>query len=707
MRDQQSLRLWLVLVCALAAPAARADLLVSAFNGNSVLRYSETNGASLGTFIAAGSGGLNLPHGLATGPDGNLYVASAGNDSVLRYNPTNGAFIDAFVPSGSGGLDYPVTLIFRPDGLLYVSSQLNDRVLRFHAITGAFVDEFVTNASGGLDGPSGMAFAPDGNLVVVGRFGNHALRYRGSDGAFLDAFVPAGGGGLDQPFGCAFGPDGDLFVVSGNSNKVARFHGTTGASLGDFVATGAGTLGLPIGCAFGPDGSFYVASFNNDKLARYQGATGAFVNNFVAGGSGGLDGPNFFLFRPARSPATNITGIGPIGPVEQRHLGFLFTEGPAADANGHVFFTDVQSNRIYRTDAVSGLLSTYLTNSRACNGLMFDQSGRLIACQRDERRIIAFDVPTTNITVVASNFGAQPLVGPNDLVVDGAGGVYFSDPNFGTGQTGATQAVYYAASNGAVSKILTNIARPNGVLLSTDESKLYLLSSVVAELLTFPILAPGVIGAPVSTALPVTGDGLTIDTAGNLYLTQPGRSNVLVLSPAGVTLGVIPFPQSPANCVFGGKDMKTLFVTARTSLYTCRMEVTGHRFAWNPFSYAAFQTKFFAATNAPGSAPSDDPDGDGNDNALEYLTRTHPLCGTDAWKLAIQSGVSGPQLVFPQTAGRGFEVLANSGTLPINGWQTLAVPGNPLPVSPTNRTVTITDDSVMTNRAYRVRIYQP
>jgi gluconolactonase len=698
--------LWLALLLLVSLTSARADLLVSAFNGNSVLRFSETNGTSLGTFIAAGSGGLSLPHGLATGPDGNLYVASAGNDSVLRYNPTNGAFIDAFIPSGSGGLDYPVTLIFRPDGLLYVSSQLNDRVLRFNASTGAFVDTFVTNASGGLDGPSGMAFAPDGKLIVVGRFGDHVLRY-GADGAFVDAFVPAGGGGLAQPFGCAFGPDGHLLVTSGNSNKVARFHGTTGAYLGDFIATGSGTLNLPVGGAFGPDGRFYVASFNNDKLVRYQGGNGAYTNDFVAGGSGGLDGPNFFLFRPAQTAATNIAGIGPVGPVEQRHLSLIFTEGPAADANGNVFFTDVQGLTIYRTDAATGLLSAYLTNSRACNGLMFDQSGRLIACQRDERRIIAIDVPTKNISVVASNFGAAPLVGPNDLVVDRTGGVYFSDPNFGTGQTGATQAVYYVSSGGLVSKIITNLARPNGVLLSRDETQLFVVSSVASNLYTYPITNPGVIGAPTITALPRTSDGLTIDTAGNLYLTQPGLSNILVLSPAGTVLGTIRFPEAPANCTFGGKGMKTLFVTARTSLYTCRLEATGHRFAWNPFSYAAFQTKFFAATNAPGSAATDDPDGDGNDNATEYLTRTHPLCATDAWALTVQQSAGLPQLSFPQTAERGFVVEENSFTLSSNGWQTLAVPGNPPAVSPTNRTAAVTDDSVMTNRAYRVRIFQP
>src|SRR5262245_38015191 len=130
---------WLLALTVLSVVgSARAELLVSSFSGNSVHRFSETNGAAIGSgiFIANSSGGLNLPHGLASGPDGNIYVASAGNDAVLRYNGTNGAFIDAFVPSGSGGLDYPVDLVFREDGFLYVSSQLSHSILRFNATNG-------------------------------------------------------------------------------------------------------------------------------------------------------------------------------------------------------------------------------------------------------------------------------------------------------------------------------------------------------------------------------------------------------------------------------------------------------------------------------------------------------------------------------------------------------------------------------------------
>jgi hypothetical protein len=86
--------------------------------------------------------------------------------------------------------------------------------------------------------------------------------------------------------------------------------------------------------------NLFVASFNNNKVARFNGSTGAYVSDFVAAGAGSLGTPNFLLFRAARTFSTNIPGIGPIGPVEQRHLGLTFTEGPAADALGNVYFTD-------------------------------------------------------------------------------------------------------------------------------------------------------------------------------------------------------------------------------------------------------------------------------------------------------------------------------------------------------------------------------
>jgi DNA-binding beta-propeller fold protein YncE len=218
------LRASLTLVLAATINAtARADLFVSSFSQNTVLRYNETTGAFLGTFISAGSG---APHRGIFGPDGNFYVASADNDRVLRYNGTTGAFLDIFAVSPQ--LDYPVELQWGADGNLYVSSQLNDSIVRFNGTTGAFIDVFVSSGSGGLDGPSGMQFH-NGDLYVAGRFSSEVYRYDGTTGAFEQSF---GGGSLSSPFGLNFAPDGSLLVASGGTNSVARFDPNTGTSMG-------------------------------------------------------------------------------------------------------------------------------------------------------------------------------------------------------------------------------------------------------------------------------------------------------------------------------------------------------------------------------------------------------------------------------------------------------------------------------------------
>lgn len=280
---------------------AQADLLVSGFTSGRVYRFNEHSGQFVDVFVPNTNSLLNLPHGLAFGPDGNFYVASAGNDSVLRYNGTNGAFLNAFISPGAGGLDYPVALVFR-SGSLYVSSQLNNQILRYDPVTGGFLNAFVpanAMANGGLNGPSDMTWGPDGHLYVVGRYGNHVLRYDGTNATFLNVFVAAGAGGLSQPFGGRFGPDGHLYVVSGDNNRVMRFHGATGAPLGDFTTGG---LGFPIGLEFGPDTNLYVASFGGQRVVRFNGTTGALIGDFAVAGTTGLSGPNFMLFHDFGPP---------------------------------------------------------------------------------------------------------------------------------------------------------------------------------------------------------------------------------------------------------------------------------------------------------------------------------------------------------------------------------------------------------------------
>lgn len=288
---------------------------------------------------------------------------------------------------------------------------------------------------------------------------------------------------------------------------------------------------------------------------------------------------------PAEDNKT-IQGVGPVGEIVKLHTGFKFTEGPAADGEGNVYFSDIPNNKILKVDA-EGKLSTFLEDSKACNGLMLDAKGRLIACQGGAGKVIAIDIKTKEITVLADTYNGKRFNAPNDLVVDGKGGVYFTDPAFGKEPNQDKMAVYYIPAKGDVTRLIDDLSRPNGVILSPDEKTLYVLPSGSADVMAYPVESPGKIGkGKVLCKLEQAekgqargGDGLTVDTKGNLYLTQPSLQAIQVVTPEGKTLGLIKFPEGPANCTFGGKDMKTLYVTARTSLYTVKMEAMGHRFA--------------------------------------------------------------------------------------------------------------------------------
>jgi len=287
-----------------------ADLRVVSGGTQNILRYDENTGAFLEVFVPAGSGGLELPFGLAFGPDGNLYVTSSnalagGLGKVLRYDGSTGSFVAVFVPSGSGGLFLPSGLTFGPDCSLYVTSGTENggggQVLRYQGGTGGFVDAFVPSGSGGLVHARSLVFGSDDNLYVTDFETSRVLRYSGTTGAFLGAFVPAGSGGLAVPTGLVFGPDGNLYVASGN--RVLRYDGSTGAFIDQFVSPESGGLNGAQDLAFGPDGDLYVTKgpiFDSgpEAVLRYDGTTGAFVEVFIPENSGGLLIPLSLAFRP-------------------------------------------------------------------------------------------------------------------------------------------------------------------------------------------------------------------------------------------------------------------------------------------------------------------------------------------------------------------------------------------------------------------------
>lgn len=291
----------------LGVTGASAQLLVTDNFGPSVLTYNQTTGAFEGTLIPPGSGGLVTAHGIAIGPDGNIYVGGS-SGAINRYSPS-GAFLGVFTSGAT--IDGALFVIFGPDGHLYASDYAGSAAIRrFNGTSGAFIDTFVTAGSGGLGFPNGMAFGPDGHFYVASGNSSSVKRYNGTTGAYMGNFAT----GPTDPRGLVFGPDGHLYV---SFDGIRRYDGATGAFMSVF-ASGAG-LDRPYGVTFGPDGHLYVANDgpHPGEILRYDGATGAFIDVFAAGG--GLGSPKYFAF--AAGPAVGGPPTADAGANQSIHVG--------------------------------------------------------------------------------------------------------------------------------------------------------------------------------------------------------------------------------------------------------------------------------------------------------------------------------------------------------------------------------------------------
>jgi gluconolactonase len=280
-----------------------------------------------------------------------------------------------------------------------------------------------------------------------------------------------------------------------------------------------------------------------------------------------------------------IPGLGPTGPTKKLFTGFEFTEGPAADAQGNVYFSDIPATTIYKI-GIDGSKSVFTDNSRHANGLMFNSRGELVACEMDGQ-VVAWNINARSRRLVAETYEGKRFNAPNDLVIDRQDGVYFTDPAFRapTPLPQGKTAVYYADPQGKVTRLIDNLPNPNGVRLTPDEKTLYVIPSGQAEMMAYPVDAPGKLGSgKVFCTLQQPGgktgsggDGLAIDSKGNVYIAS--QLGLQVYDPLGKRLGILRLSEVPANVTFGGPEFRTLYVTARKSLYTIPMDVRGHRFA--------------------------------------------------------------------------------------------------------------------------------
>jgi len=271
-----------------------------------------------------------------------------------------------------------------------------------------------------------------------------------------------------------------------------------------------------------------------------------------------------------------IAGVGPAGEIKEAATGFLFTEGPVAGPEGSLYFSDLYRQRIYQLNA-DGSHRVVLEKSKICNGLAVDRDGKIIACQGGAGMIISVDPKSGAVSTIASGYQGVRFNQPNDLVLDALGGFYFTDPVYGVpSKPQKTMGLYYVSADKNVTRLAEELDLPNGIGLSPDGKTLYLVVMGAKKVLRFPVEGPGKLGASSDfCTLEAGGDGMTIDAKGNVYVTQPEFSAIDVFHPDGKKLGRLTFPAGPANCAFAGKDGKTLYVTARKSIYAVPMLVSG------------------------------------------------------------------------------------------------------------------------------------
>lgn len=258
-------------------------------------------------------------------------------------------------------------------------------------------------------------------------------------------------------------------------------------------------------------------------------------------------------------------------PVEVAS-GFIFTEGPAADAEGNLYFSDVVRAKIFKL-STDGELSTFVEKSGGTNGLYFDQDGNLLGCQRGGKAIVSIN-PAGEISVVADAYDGKPLNSTNDLWIDPKGGIYFTDPRYFAGDNQAQDAegVYYITPDRQrVIRVESELTRPNGVVGTPDGKTLYVADHADGKTYRYAIQEDGTLAEKV-LFVEHGSDGMTLDELGNVYLTGEG---VAIFSPSGESLDRIEVPVRPTNVRFAGADRRTLYITARTRVYSVAMKVTG------------------------------------------------------------------------------------------------------------------------------------
>ena len=271
--------------------------------------------------------------------------------------------------------------------------------------------------------------------------------------------------------------------------------------------------------------------------------------------------------------------------AERLATGFVFTEGPLWHPDGFYYFVDVRSSVQYRLTP-GRAAEVFRDRTGGANGTTFDLEGRLVICEGDNRRVVRVSTDG-RVEVLMDRFEGKRLNRPNDVVCRSDGSLYFTDPGLRVPLAERElpyAGVYSIAPDGAAT-LVVDCEYPNGLAFSPDERVLYVANTRWAQYIHAIELDSGgkmvrrrIFADMSSDETEGVPDGMKVDVEGRVYCTGPGGT--WVFAPDGTRLGIIRTPEVPANLCFGGPDLRTLFFTARTSVYTLRAKAPGHAHPW-------------------------------------------------------------------------------------------------------------------------------
>ncbi|MFN7735005.1 MAG: SMP-30/gluconolactonase/LRE family protein [Pirellula sp.] len=299
-----------------------------------------------------------------------------------------------------------------------------------------------------------------------------------------------------------------------------------------------------------------------------------------------LLGTSWFMLACATSICLGSDSLVQEGEEVQKLAGDMkFTEGPVwVPSRKALIFSDIPNSKWMLWKPGQGL-SEFRVSEQA-NGNILDLQGRMISCQHAARNVIRME-PDGAVTVLVDKFDGKRLNSPNDVAVRSDGTLWFTDPPWGLNGSGELPGHWvfkFDPKTGKIEPVVKGLAMPNGINFSPDESRIYIADTgghpkhpdpafhqLSPGVHCYEVNKEGVLGKKLFT-IPESSDGMTVDEKGNLYTTHEG---VNVFTPEGKLIERIAVPEGPANVTFGGDDYKTLFITARTSLYSVRMKNAG------------------------------------------------------------------------------------------------------------------------------------